>query len=75
MITPSQVSRQRLGFTWGINSILSPYFESFDEALTEISRLLLDNTDAKSGDLVVVVAGTPFGVAGTTNTVRVLTLS
>ena len=74
MITPSQISRQRLGFTWGINSILSPYFESFDEALAEITKLLLDNTDANSGDLVVVVAGTPFGVAGTTNTVRVLTL-
>ena len=74
MITPSQISRQRLGFTWGINSILSPYFDSFDEALAEITKLLLDNTDANSGDLVVVVAGTPFGVAGTTNTVRVLTL-
>lgn len=74
MITPSQQSRQRLGFTWGITSILSEHFDSFDDALQAISSLLLNNTDCQSGDTVVVVAGTPFGVAGSTNTIRVLTL-
>ena len=74
MITPNANTRGAMAFTWGVVSILSPHFDTFDQALTAISQLLLDNTECKKGDVVVVVAGTPFGIPGTTNTIRVLTL-
>ena len=74
MITPKQAVRRRMSLTWGVTSIFAPPFDSFDDALDKISRLMLEYTACKPTDLIVVVAGTPFGVAGTTNTIRVLQL-
>ena len=74
MMTPNQSIRQRMNFLWGINSILTGSFDSFDEALDGISRLMLENEMGEPGDQVIVVAGTPFGVVGSTNTIRVLSL-
>ncbi|XDZ66127.1 pyruvate kinase [Alphaproteobacteria bacterium LSUCC0684] len=74
MMTPRQDIRQRMNILWGINSILTEVYSSFDDALEGISRLMLENQMGKPGDQVIVVAGTPFGVVGTTNTIRVLSL-
>lgn len=74
MMTPNQTARQRMNILWGINSIKTDYFNSFDEALDGISRLMLENKMGNPGEQVIVVAGTPFGVVGTTNTIRVLGL-
>ena len=35
---------------------------------------MLENEMGEPGDQVIVVAGTPFGVVGSTNTIRVLSL-
>ncbi len=74
MITPSQRVRQKMNILWGINSILTDYFDDFDDALNIISDLMLKNNIGNPGEQVVVVAGTPFGIVGTTNTIRVLRL-
>ncbi|MCE2516791.1 MAG: pyruvate kinase [Alphaproteobacteria bacterium] len=74
MMTPNQTARQRMNILWGVNSIKTDNFSSFDEALDGISRLMLENKMGNPGDQVIVVAGTPFGVVGTTNTIRVLSL-
>lgn len=74
MMTPRQDVRQRMNILWGINSILTENYSSFDDALEGISRLMLENKMGGPGDQVIVVAGTPFGVVGTTNTIRVLSL-
>jgi len=74
MMTPRQDIRQRMNILWGINSILTEVYSSFDDALEGISRLMLENQMGTPGDQVIVVAGTPFGVVGTTNTIRVLSL-
>jgi len=74
MMTPRQDIRQRMNILWGINSILTEVYSSFDDALEGISRLMLENQMGMPGDQVIVVAGTPFGVVGTTNTIRVLSL-
>ena len=74
LMTPRQDIRQRMNFLWGMNSILTDDFASFDEALDGIGRAMLENEMGEQGDLVIVVAGTPFGVPGTTNTIRMLTL-
>lgn len=74
MMTPNQAARQRMNILWGVNSIKTGDYSSFDEALDGISRLMLENKMGNPGDQVIVVAGTPFGVVGTTNTIRVLSL-
>ena len=42
-----------------------------DEMVSQVDRYLIDNKLAKYGELVVVVAGVPPGVPGTTNGMRV----
>ena len=74
MLSPKQEIRQRMNFLWGLNSILCDEYTSFDEAIEGIRRLMLENGMGKEGDQVVMVAGTPFGVSGTTNTIRLLTV-
>ena len=74
MVTPNAEARFRMNILWGINSILTERYDSFDQALDGISTLMLENNMGKPGDQVIVVAGTPFGVVGTTNTIRVLNL-
>ena len=74
MMTPNQMARQRMNILWGVNSIKTESIATFDDALEEISRLMLENKMGNPGDQVIVVAGTPFGVVGTTNTIRVLSL-
>ena len=74
MVTPNAEARFRMNILWGINSILTERYESFDQALDGISTLMLENNMGKPGDQVIVVAGTPFGIVGTTNTIRVLNL-
>jgi pyruvate kinase len=39
--------------------------------MTQVDEILLSSGKAKLGDEVVVVAGTPPGVPGSTNTLRV----
>ena len=74
MVTPNAEARFRMNILWGINSILTERYDSFDQALDGISTLMLENNMGKPGDQVIVVAGTPFGIVGTTNTIRVLNL-
>ena len=74
MLSPKQEVRQRMNFLWGLNSILCDDYTSFDEAIEGIRKLMLENGMGKQGDQVVMVAGTPFGVSGTTNTIRLVTL-
>jgi pyruvate kinase len=74
LLTPEKTIRQRMNILWGINSIETDPYDSFDQALDGISTLMLENEFGVPEDLVVVVAGTPFGVVGSTNTIRVLTL-
>ncbi len=74
MMTPNEAARSRMNILWGINSIKTDIYDSFDDALDGISTLMLENKMGGPGDQVIVVAGTPFGVVGTTNTIRVLNL-
>ena len=74
MMTPNMAARQRMNILWGINSIQTDIYDSFDQALDGISSLMLENHMGHPGDQVIVVAGTPFGVVGSTNTIRVLNL-
>ena len=74
MMTPNDAARYRMNILWGINSIKTDQYASFDDALDGISTLMLESNMGSPGDQVIVVAGTPFGVVGTTNTIRVLNL-
>ena len=48
-----------------------PRVESTDEMFVQVDEVLLGNGRAEVGDKVLIIAGSPPGVVGTTNTLRI----
>jgi len=69
--TPSETVRNRLSLVWGARSYLVSPVQHTDEMMGQVEEILLAEGKAKVGEEVVVVAGTPPGVQGSTNTLRV----
>ncbi|SDY45588.1 pyruvate kinase [Tindallia californiensis] len=67
--TDRQVTRQ-LALSWGTYAVLTEYLESTDDIIdTSIAKALECNL-IERGDLVVITAGVPVGIAGTTNLIK-----
>ncbi|KGQ22446.2 pyruvate kinase [Thermus filiformis] len=70
-LTPNLEVRNQLALVWGVYPHLAPDPQDTDDmvriALREVRALGL----AQVGDRVVIAAGVPFGVRGTTNLLRV----
>ena len=69
--TPSVGTRRRMELTWGARSYEVDRVESTDEMFEQVDLVLLGEERARIGDKVLIVAGSPPGVVGTTNTLRV----
>jgi len=73
-ITPIPEVRRRLALVWGVESLAARPMEGTDQLIAEAFDVALDAGLIKPGDLVVVSAGVPAGVPGSTNMVRVHTV-
>jgi pyruvate kinase len=67
----SEAIRRRMALYWGIQSYLVAPVVHTDEMFTEVDESLLSEGLARKGDKVVVISGSPPGVAGSTNQLRV----
>jgi pyruvate kinase len=63
--------RSRLALVWGTETFIVPRASHTDEMVMQADKALLDMGRGKKGDYIVIVAGTPPGTAGSTNTLRV----
>jgi pyruvate kinase len=69
--TPDAATRSQLNLTWGVETFLIPQAASTDKMVDQVDEQLLKIGRCRSGDIVVITAGSPLGVAGATNMVRV----
>jgi pyruvate kinase len=69
--TPEPAVRDQLALSWGVESFLVPFVQHTDEMFRQVDQALLGLGRAGPGDYVVVVAGSPPGTPGSTNTLRV----
>jgi len=69
--TPEQAVRSQLSLVWGVETFLTPFVRTTDEMVRQVEQLLLGAGRVTLGDLVVIVAGSPPGAAGSTNAMRV----
>jgi len=51
--------------------MISPMVEHTDEMVLQVDTILIDSGRAKVGESVVIVAGSPPGIPGSTNAMRV----
>jgi pyruvate kinase len=71
VFTSEPAVRNQLAVVWGIEAHVVPSMKSTDEMADHVIRAFLERGLGQPGDLVVIVAGTPPGVAGGTNSLRV----
>jgi pyruvate kinase len=69
--TPDPLVRSQLALSWGVETFIVPTVATTDEMVRQVDEALQQTGRAGVGDRVVVVAGTPPGRPGTTNTLRV----
>ncbi len=69
--TPNPRVRSQLALTWGVETFLAPGVFHTDDMVVQVDRALLDIGRATHGDRVVIIAGVPPGIPGTTNGMRV----
>ncbi|MFC8345496.1 pyruvate kinase [Streptomyces sp. NPDC057280] len=69
--TPEPATRSQLSVSWGVETFLGPRVDSTDAMVDQVDELLLKYGRCEKGDVVVITAGSPPGVAGSTNLVRV----
>ncbi|WP_449220091.1 pyruvate kinase [Tistrella mobilis] len=70
--TPNLSVSRRLCLLWGAHSVLSEEIHSYEEMVEKATRTVREQELAGPADPVVVVAGIPFGQAGSTNNIRVV---
>ncbi len=69
--TPDPAIRRRMALIWGIESFVTDRVTHTDAMYPQVDTVLLEQGLAEAGDKVVVISGSPPGVAGSTNDVRV----
>jgi pyruvate kinase len=69
--TPNEKIRNRLALVWGAETYLVEQVKHTDQMIKQVEEVVVGLGKCKEGDEVVVVAGTPPGVPGSTNSLRV----
>ncbi|MDO5632442.1 MAG: pyruvate kinase [Paracoccus sp. (in: a-proteobacteria)] len=62
---------RRLSLSWGCHCFKTPELVRFKQAVVNAARVARDQGFADDDDHIVVVAGVPFNVPGTTNILRI----
>lgn len=70
-ITPSEKVMRRLSLFWGVYPVRKPIPHSLDDLFALSGAVAMEAGTATHGDLIVITAGIPLGVTGSTNLVKV----
>ncbi|NUS15812.1 MAG: pyruvate kinase [Streptomyces sp.] len=69
--TTDPATRNQLALTWGVEAFVVEHVDTTDDMVKIVDREMLKLSDYTDGDTVIITAGSPPGVPGTTNLVRV----
>ncbi|WP_063329383.1 pyruvate kinase [Lactobacillus delbrueckii] len=69
-LTFDEKIQHSLGIVWGVEPVLAKKPSNTDEMFEEAARVAKEHGFVKDGDLVIIVAGVPFGQSGITNLMK-----
>lgn len=72
--TTSEETYRAMALYWGVHPMLVPFPEDTDEMIENAVEAAVQQSRVVEGDLVVITAGTPIGVPGSTNLIKVHTI-
>jgi len=70
-ITPEVATYNQLALSWGVEPMISPIVQHTDEMVIQVDTILIESGRAQKGENVVIVAGAPPGIPGSTNAMRI----
>ena len=70
-VTTSAKTQRQLSLSWGVASCMAERFDTTDEMFDLGAKKSVEAGIAKPGELVVITAGVPIGVVGSTNLLKV----
>lgn len=70
-LTPDIATYNQLALSWGIESMIMPMVSHTDEMVKQVDTLLVESGRGIVGENVMIVAGSPPGIPGSTNAMRV----
>jgi len=71
-MSASQATSRRLGLLWGVHAVHTRDIGSFEEMVAKAKRMALRHKIARGGERLILLAGVPFGTAGSTNVLHVV---
>lgn len=69
--TPEPETYRQLSLVWGVLPIQTQHATEYDNLLSQARQQVLERGFARAGERVVVTAGVPFDVPGTTNLLKI----
>ena len=69
--TPVPHVRSQLCMSWGVETFIGEAVDHTDEMVRQVDEALLKIGRVEEGDLVVIIAGSPPGIPGSTNALRI----
>ncbi len=69
--TATESTRNQLAVSWGVEPNLVTRMNNTDDMITQVDEVLVKSGRLKEGDVVVIIAGAPAYVVGSTNFVHV----
>ncbi|WP_431221370.1 pyruvate kinase [Leifsonia xyli] len=69
--TPEESVRRRMSLFWGVESFVVGRVTHTDQMVAQVDEALKSTGRAVDGDKVIIISGSPPGIPGTTNDIRV----
>ncbi len=70
-LTPEVSVYNQLALSWGVEPMITPSVDHTDEMVKQVDSILLESGRVKKGEPVMIIAGAPPGIPGSTNAMRV----
>ena len=75
VLTPSAETARRSGLLWGVHAVQTRDVGNFEEMVAKAKRMALRHQLAGANERIIIMAGVPFGVPGSTNVLHVVRLT
>jgi len=70
-LTPDAATFNQMSLTWGVEPLLTPLVTTTDEMVKQVDAILIETKLVAKGEQIMIVAGSPPGIPGSTNAMRV----
>jgi len=71
VFSPERSTQQTMTLSWGVDTQITPEFTEQEEMVEAVDRHLRDRGMIEVGERIVIVSGSPMGIPGKTNNLRV----